>query len=90
MSGPFPSAGVFVTEWVGDGQSGDANFSTPHDVAVAPDGSVYVPGRGSNRIQKFTPDGVFVTEWGTYGTGDGQFRDPWGVGGGARRQRLRG
>ena len=22
---------------------------------------------------------MFVTKWGTYGTGDGQFKKPWGV-----------
>ena len=33
----------------------------------------------NHRIQKFTSDGVFLTKWGTEGSGDGQFRDPWGV-----------
>jgi DNA-binding beta-propeller fold protein YncE len=32
-----------------------------------------------NRIQKFTSDGVYLTQWGTQGTGDGQFNNPAGV-----------
>src|SRR5262249_7341486 len=31
------------------------------------------------RIQKFTNDGTFITKWGSSGTGDGQFTDPYGV-----------
>ena len=33
----------------------------------------------NNQIQKFTPDGTFLTQWGSFGTGDGQFKQPWGV-----------
>ena len=33
----------------------------------------------NNRIQKFTSEGVFVSKWGTYGTGDGEFDYPYGV-----------
>ena len=29
---------------------------------------------------EFTNDGTFVTKWGSQGTGDGQFRNPWGIG----------
>ena len=51
---------------------------------MASDGSVYVTDggvaeTGNNRAQKFTPEGVFVSKWGTYGAGDGQFSYPWGV-----------
>jgi DNA-binding beta-propeller fold protein YncE len=28
------------------------------------------------RVQKFSPDGKFITKWGSYGSGDGQFIDP--------------
>jgi DNA-binding beta-propeller fold protein YncE len=43
---------------------------------VASDGSVYVTDTSNSRIQKFTSEGVFVTKWGTYGSGDGQFIKP--------------
>jgi hypothetical protein len=49
-------------------------------VAVAPDGTVYVAdGWRNQRIQHFTATGSFLGKWGTRGTGDGQFNDPWGV-----------
>ena len=46
---------------------------------MAPDGSVYVANNGNNRIQKFTAEGVFVTQWGRKGTGDGHLESPSGV-----------
>ena len=36
-------------------------------------------GDSSPRIQKFTNDGVFITSWGSAGTGDGQFNFPRGL-----------
>lgn len=49
------------------------------DIAVAPDGSVYVVGWGRSSMYKFTSDGVFVTSWGSKGTGNGQFNRPRSV-----------
>ena len=46
---------------------------------MASDGSVYVSDPYNNRIQKFTTEGVFVSKWGTRGTGDGEFDYPGGV-----------
>jgi DNA-binding beta-propeller fold protein YncE len=43
------------------------------------DGSVYIADKNNHRIQKFTSEGVFVSKWGTYGTGDGEFDYPKGV-----------
>jgi len=50
-------------------------FNEPWGIAVAPDGSVYVADTWNNRIQKFTPDGEFVTSW---GYGISQTEDPFG------------
>ena len=33
----------------------------------------------SNQIQKFAPNGTFITSWGTVGSGDGHFRRATGV-----------
>ena len=62
----------------------DGQFNNPAGVAVASDGNVYVSEIGNNmgggdRIQKFTSEGVFVTKWGSSGSGDGQFDHPKGI-----------
>ena len=33
----------------------------------------------NNRIQKFSSSGAFITKWGSYGSGDGEFRFPYGI-----------
>lgn len=44
--------------------SADGQMINPRNVAVGPDGSIYVADSGNGRIQKFTADGRFVTAWG--------------------------
>jgi DNA-binding beta-propeller fold protein YncE len=59
--------------------SHDGQFNNPSDVAVDSMGYVYVVDSGNNRIQKFTPDGNFITTWGAVGKEDGQFQEPDGI-----------
>ena len=57
-----------------------AHFNRPTDVAVALDGSFYVSdGYGNTRVMKFAPDGRFLFQWGTKGSGPGQFDLPHGL-----------
>lgn len=63
---------------------GKGTFRKPNDVVVAPDGSIFVAdGHGSgegqpanNRIVKFAPDGTYLMEFGTPGSGDGEIDEP--------------
>ena len=58
------------------GQAAD-QFNQPADVAVGPDGEIYVAdGYGNSRIAKFASDGKFVKEWGKKGKGPSQFKIP--------------
>ncbi len=58
---------------------GKAVLVDPKNVAVAPDGKVYVvEGRGA-RVTVFNADGSFAATWGGPGQGDGQFQEPWGI-----------
>jgi DNA-binding beta-propeller fold protein YncE len=53
------------------------HFNRPTAVAVSPDGSFYVSdGYRNTRIMKFSADGRFLFQWGTKGTGPGQFDLP--------------
>jgi len=81
----FTSNGTYVTEWGGEG-TGDGQFDSPSGIAIDASGGVYVAdylasfaSYGSHRIQKFTLDGTYVTQWGSYGTGNGQFGAPVSV-----------
>ncbi|HBX70173.1 MAG TPA: hypothetical protein DEH25_12550, partial [Chloroflexi bacterium] len=42
-------------------------FYEPWSVAIGTDGSVFVADTWNHRIQKFTQDGQFITQWGTFG-----------------------
>ena len=42
-------------------------------------GNVYIADMGNYRIQVFTSAGTYITQWGTIGGGNGQFREPLGV-----------
>ncbi|HOL09915.1 MAG TPA: SBBP repeat-containing protein, partial [Bacillota bacterium] len=41
--------------------------------------NIYVVDLNNHRIQKFNASGEFLTKWGSFGTGDGQFDFPYGV-----------
>jgi DNA-binding beta-propeller fold protein YncE len=57
--------------------AGHNTFNLPTDVAFAPNGDLFVSdGYAGNRVVKFSHDGKYLLEWGTRGTGPGQFELP--------------
>ena len=78
----FTPTGSFITKWgslgTGDGQFG-ATTTTTLDLAIGSSDNVIVVDPTNNRVQKFRPIGTFITEWGTAGSGNGQFTLPSGV-----------
>ena len=60
-------------------------FQAPHEIAFAPDGTIYVADGKNNRIQHLTVSGQVLQAWGSFGdisTGNapgGTFNEPWGV-----------
>jgi DNA-binding beta-propeller fold protein YncE len=73
------------TGWSGDYQDtvqrAAGPFNRPSDVALSPEGEVYISdGYGNARVHKFTADGTFIKSWGTPGkTAPGEFHVPHGV-----------
>ena len=85
----MPGKGHQVVKFSPDGQvlmtlgtpglagAGQDTFDGPADVAVAPNGDVFIAdGHGNDRIVKFSPTGEFLMEWGEEGTDLGQFNEP--------------
>jgi sugar lactone lactonase YvrE len=80
-----PSGEVLLTLGT-PGQAGDPpeHLNQPMDVAVAPNGDVFVAegdhgGTSVARISKFTADGRFIRSWGRPGPGAGELRIPHGL-----------
>jgi sugar lactone lactonase YvrE len=65
------------------GVAGDGpdTFNQPNDVAIAPNGDIFVsdghtPAKGNARVVKFSKDGKFIKQWGGHGSEPGQFEVP--------------
>jgi DNA-binding beta-propeller fold protein YncE len=55
-------------------------FNSPTNLAVAPDGDLYVTdGYGNARVHRFSPDGTLKASWGEPGSEPGQFMLPHGI-----------
>jgi uncharacterized protein (TIGR03663 family) len=66
----------------------DYQMATPRDVAVAPDGSLYVVDGGNSRVLHLSQDGELLQAWGSFAASnydtneiapEGTFNDPWGI-----------
>lgn len=55
-------------------------FAVTTSVVVGPNGNVFVADFYNDRVQKFAPNGTFVTDFGETGKGPGQFRHAMAVG----------
>ena len=58
----FSPTGTLKRSWGVPGQ-GPGQFLLPHGLAVAADGRVFVCDRENDRIQIFSPDGEYLSEW---------------------------
>jgi DNA-binding beta-propeller fold protein YncE len=73
----FGKAGVSGS---GPDKDGAMLYDQPTDVAIAPDGTIYITDSHrngkNNRVVKLSKDGKFIKEWGTKGSGPGQMSEP--------------
>lgn len=74
----YDAAGKHLFD-IGRRGSNDGEFNLPLDVAVGPDGRVYVVDAGNFRVQVFSPDGQFLMKFGSAGRRPGQFSHPKGI-----------
>lgn len=58
----FSAEGQLLFSW-GEPGDGPGQFHVPHGIAIDPDGQVYVADRENSRVQVFTADGQYITEW---------------------------
>jgi DNA-binding beta-propeller fold protein YncE len=58
----FSHDGKYLGAW-GKKGTGEGEFNLPHAVVVDRRGRVYVADRENARIQVFTPEGKFITQW---------------------------
>jgi DNA-binding beta-propeller fold protein YncE len=58
----FSADGRLLFSW-GEPGTGPGQFCIPHGIAVDGQGTVYVADRENSRIQLFTPEGKFLSEW---------------------------
>jgi len=79
----------FLLAW-GSYGTGNGQFNNAFGVAVDKSGDVYVSDSYSQRVEKFTSTGAYLTQWGCTtvnpappacagGTGKGQFSEPFGI-----------
>jgi tripartite motif-containing protein 71 len=73
--GPLPDKFQYSIEY----QSPPGHFRAAQDVAIAPNGDIYILDRADKRVQRFTADGVFLSAWGSHGSGEGQLSQPQGI-----------
>jgi DNA-binding beta-propeller fold protein YncE len=59
---------------------GTDQFNKPTDVAIGPQGEIYVSdGYGNSRVVKFSKAGKYLKEWGKKGNGEGEFNLPHAI-----------
>lgn len=63
----------------GKAGSGPGELFHPTNLAIGPQGDVFVVETGNFRVQRFTPEGQPVRTYGSVGTGPGKFARPKGI-----------
>ncbi len=91
VADPYEGKEITLPADIAFGKNGSAlgEFNLPRDIAVAPDGSLYISDTGNHRIQHLSVDGQVLDSWGTFADSSvetappGTFYEPWGLAVGA-------
>ena len=81
----FTNDGQFVKAWgvfgSTGGELGQENlFYGPRSLAIGRDGNLYAMDTGNKRVQVFSPNGDFISQFGGGGVVDGRLDEPVGLG----------
>ncbi|MBT3345605.1 MAG: hypothetical protein HN712_18650 [Gemmatimonadetes bacterium] len=71
---PGPDWASYLTRKIGPAVGPGDFLAAPKSFDVGPDGRIYVLDAGNSRIVVFGSDRRYVTQWGTFGDGAGQFQ----------------
>jgi sugar lactone lactonase YvrE len=76
--GKKPPISLEFIKNIGELETEDENlaFHIPSDIAIDDQGNIYILDAGNHRIQKFGPDGKYITTIGNRGQGPGEFYFP--------------
>jgi hypothetical protein len=76
----FDATGRFIKKWGSfcwpPGEDCDGRFGSAYNIAVDASSNVFVVDLDYRRVQKFDGEGTFLLQWGTHGSGPGQFDLP--------------
>ncbi|MBX7255594.1 MAG: hypothetical protein K1Y02_04455 [Candidatus Hydrogenedentes bacterium] len=68
----FDHEGIFKRKW----SMPSAENGTPTSITLAADGRVIIPDTHYSRIMEYSPEGTLQRQWGSSGTGNGEFVYP--------------
>ena len=69
--------GTFLAKW--DGSRNIGRLAEPRKLAVDESGNVYVVDSENHRVQVFDSNGIYLRQWGSEGSGEGEFKSPSGL-----------
>ena len=61
------------------GSGNNVNFKNPRSITIDSADNIYVVDSGNSQIKKFDSTGKLLLSWGSFGSGNGQFRNPSGI-----------
>jgi len=74
-----PYTGAIFADNLGSSGSEEGQLDSPGGVAIDSSGDVWVADKGNDRIERFGPDGQFLSAFGSSGSGNGQLSSPTGL-----------
>ncbi len=69
---------VYLYQW-GSPVNENAGIDSAHGIAISADGYIYITDWQTGRVLKYATNGGFMTMWGAFGTGEGEFSNPTGI-----------